>query len=58
MDPFGYAGWRWTWRVATLRDGRGPERVVTDDPDPNFKRRPVGFRPPESEPQIWDGDNA
>ena len=21
----------------------GPQRVVTDDPDPSFQRRPVGF---------------
>jgi hypothetical protein len=40
----------------------GPIRVVTDDPTPNFKRRPVGFtaniEPAETEPQLWEGDNT
>lgn len=35
-------------------------RVVTDDPDPNFKPRAAGFtaeiRPVE--PQLWEGDGA
>lgn len=35
-------------------------RVVTDQPDPGFVRRPVGFvaRLPEAEPLLWEGDNA
>lgn len=37
----------WRWDVIskpTVRDGRGPERVQTDEkPDPDFKRRPAGF---------------
>ncbi len=39
----------------------GPERVVTGQHDPNFKRRPVGFAPPEqaeTEPRLWEGDDA
>ena len=27
------------------RDGRGPDRVVTDQPDPDFTTRPLGFAP-------------
>jgi hypothetical protein len=37
----------------TVRFLGGPERVVTDQPDPNFVRRPVGFLArldPEPEP--------
>ena len=50
--------WRRKRPEPTLRDGRGPERVETDKPDPDFQRRPVGFRPPEQEPLTWDGDGA
>ena len=48
----------WDRPTTTLRDGRGPERVDTDQPDPTFQRRPVGFRPPEQEPATWDGDDS
>jgi hypothetical protein len=53
-----YPVYRWERLSVALRDGRGPERVVTDQPDPTFKARPVGFRPPEHEPQVWDGDDG
>lgn len=35
-------------------------RVSTDQPDPAFVRRPVGFvaRPTEAEPLLWEGDDA
>lgn len=37
-------------------------RVITDQPDPEFRPRPVGFtaqlEPVEQEPQIWEGDGA
>lgn len=39
----------------------GPSRVA-DEPDPNFKPRPVGFtarlEPVEVEPVLWEGDGA
>lgn len=28
---------------ASIKETSGPVRVVTDDPDPNFKPRPAGF---------------
>lgn len=58
----------WEWTPATLRDGRGPERV-SGDPDPDFKPRPfLGFAPtqrdspppanaePVDMPDVWEGD--
>lgn len=37
---------RWTPGHVSLNKGGGPERVVQDDPDPEFVARPVGFAPP------------
>lgn len=36
----------------------GPDRVYDDNPRPDLPRRPIGFRPTENEPLLWDGDNA
>lgn len=51
---------RWDRPSATIRDGRGPERVDTNTPDPDFKPRPVGFTAnlTEAEPLTWEGDNS
>ena len=54
------AGWEYC-RATVVRAG-GPERVATDEPDPKFVRRPVGFtariEPVEADPLTWDGDGA
>lgn len=48
-------------RASVVTTG-GPERVVDDGPDPNFKPRPVGFtarmEQAPVEPLTWEGDNA
>lgn len=51
---------RWDRATASIRDGRGPERVEVGEVDPKFKPRPVGFTAslPEPEPLTWEGDNA
>lgn len=39
----------------------GPERIYDKKPKPDLPRRPIGFAPitrPETEPLLWDGDNA
>lgn len=36
----------------------GPSRIYDADPTPDLPRRPIGFRPIETEPVLWDGDNA
>jgi len=45
-----------------VRDGRGPERVQVDKPDPNFRPRPVGFTAnvelAEPDPLTWKGDDG
>jgi hypothetical protein len=63
LPPFSYPQWRWEpWANVSIQKGGGPERVVTDDPDPDFKPRRVGFTadllPPEVDPQTWEGDDS
>lgn len=53
------AGDEWV-RAEVIRSG-GPERIHYDEqPDANFKARPIGFTADikTTEPLIWDGDNA
>ena len=53
-------GWEredlWDNPRANIRDGAGPVRVVTGEPDSDFKSRPVGFAPigdwPKTKPTI------
>lgn len=58
--PYAFPEQRWDLHTGgpVVRDGRGPERVVTDQPDRGFRRRPVGFRPSEREPEVWEGDDS
>ncbi len=43
MDiPLGVPDTPW-FPTPTSQISGGPDRVVTDQPDPQFKRRPVGF---------------
>lgn len=54
---------RWDIAPVSIRETGGPQRVVTDQPDPDFIPRPIGFAPPqpkpiERDPQLWEGDNA
>lgn len=52
-------GYVWLYGPSLVKGG-GPERVVSDEPDPDFKPRPVGFTAPlvEAEPDLWEGDQA
>jgi hypothetical protein len=43
MNTTTYAVWRWDRIGASVRESRGPERVDTSSPDPDFRARPVGF---------------
>lgn len=45
-QPF-VAALRWPYlpRGGYVHDGPGPTRVVTDEPDPEFKPHPLGFAP-------------
>lgn len=61
MNARYYHPWTWDRPSATVRDGRGPERVDTSTPDPDYTPRPVGFTAPLTEavePKTWDGDNS
>ena len=52
----------WGYSRAYVVRSDGPTRVVTDEPDPKFVPRPVGFtariEPLAIEPLVWDGDGA
>lgn len=57
------AVWRWEPYVSVdVERTGGPERVVTNDPDPKVVRRHAGFvpppRPPVDEPLTWEGDDS
>lgn len=57
-------GERWQQTRPSLSLGSSmPIRVSTfEEPDPEFRRRPVGFtanlEPDEDEPLTWEGDDA
>ena len=53
-------GWAWMPYVSISLGSSGPTRVCTDEPDPEFRRRPVGFTADLSEPEplLWKGDDA
>jgi len=57
-----YPEHRWEPKTApAVRDGRGPERVAVDQPDPDYKTRPAGFTAKlhaDAEPDVWEGDQA
>lgn len=50
-----YHGWP---TYASVQRGGGPERVVTDEPDPDFVPRPVGFVPPGDFPCCAGGSGT
>ena len=62
QSPFAYPEVRWDNIGVSpqIRETAGIARVVTDQPDPDFKPRPVGFtaRVVEVDPLVWEGDNA
>lgn len=63
MGPIEYGAHRWEpWPEPAVRETTGPTRVVTDDPDPEFRPRRVGFAPPErpgdADPLLWEGDDG
>lgn len=54
-------GYVWLYEPSLNLGSSTVSRVVTDEPDPTFVRRPVGFLAPlhpEPDPQTWEGDNA
>jgi hypothetical protein len=59
--PYAFPEERWELpERVDIRDSGGPDRVVTDQPDPEFMPRQVGFTAPicEVEPLVWEGDGA
>lgn len=49
------------WIIARPTLTGGPDRVrYEDQPDPNWRPRPVGFTAPliPREPLLWEGDQA
>lgn len=49
----------YVWMRGSVERSGGPERVITNaEPDPNFKRRPIGFAPSEPDPLTWEGDQS
>lgn len=53
-------GYVWLSDPSLNLGSSGPSRVSTDDADPTYKPRPVGFTADLSEPEptTWEGDNA
>lgn len=52
--------WEWRSDPSLNLGSSGPSRVETNEHDPDFKPRPVGFLADlgEAEPLVWDGDGA
>lgn len=56
MDWYREIGLSWSHPDVVISSG--PDRIYDNDPKPDLPRRPVGFRPIEVEPLLWEGDNA
>lgn len=58
---FGNMIYPWNRPQANVERSGGPERVVTDKPDPDFVRRPIGFtaklEPTDQKPMLWEGED-
>ena len=60
-EPPAMPAFRWKAQVTpSVQFSDGPTRVVTNDPDPEFVRRPIGFTAElttERDPLLWEGQD-